>query len=172
LPVSVKRTLYQLVPGKQAGHFDARPVAEPMRADALYVDQVELDSTSDEPFRYGLLQVPLPPGAQIETQRYGFAIDDLKPIDVNRDEYEPLDVNGDPMPSSMSVLGNERAQVFDDYYADPVETLPPHGKVVVRHLIRVQQPGSFHLPPARYFRMYQPDAEAEGSAAGNTWIVQ
>jgi len=172
LPVSVKRTLYQLVPGKQAGHFDARPVDGPLRADALYVDQVELVSQSDEPFRYGLLQVPLPPGSQVETQRYGFAIDELKPIDVDRDEYEPLDVNGNPMPSSMAVLGNERAQVFDNYYADPVETLPPHGKLVLRHLIRVQQPGHFHLPPARYYRMYQPDAQALGPAAGLDWTVQ
>ncbi|MDE3071260.1 MAG: alpha-2-macroglobulin family protein [Pseudomonadota bacterium] len=172
LPVSVKRTLYQLVPGKKTGHFDARPVSGPLRADALYVDQVELVSRSDEPFRYGLLQVPLPPGAQIETQRYGFDIDDLAPIDVNRDQYEPLDVNGNPVLSSMAVLGNEHAQVFDDYYAEPVEMLPPHGKVVLRHLIRVQQPGTFQLPPARYYRMYQPDAKALGPATGHTWTVQ
>lgn len=172
LPVSVTRTLYRLVPGKQEGHFDARPVNGPLHADGLYVDQIVLESRADTPFHYGLLQVATPPGTQLETQRYGFAIDGLSVVDVNRDENQPLDVDGSDMPGSLGVLGNERAQVLDDGYADPVEALPAHGKVVLRHLIRVQQPGTFHVPPARYFRMYQPDAAALGPAGGQTWTVQ
>lgn len=172
LPVTVQRTVYELVPGKQPGHFDARPLHGPLRADALYVDQVVLHSHADAPLRYGLLQVPLPAGATIEPQRYGFAIDDLSIIDRNRFEYAPLDVDGKPVASSMAVLGNERAQMFDDYYADPVPNLPAHGTVTVRHLLRVQQAGRFHLPPARYYRMYQPDAKALGAAAGHDWVVQ
>ena len=43
-------------------------------------------------------------------------------------------------------------------YAVPVDSL--QGKLVLRHLVRFSQKGAFHLPPARYSRMYDPQAQA------------
>ena len=40
----------------------------------------------------------------------------------------------------------------------PVDSL--QGKLVLRHLVRFSQKGEFHLPPARYSRMYDPQAQA------------
>lgn len=172
LPIDVKRTLYELVPSSEPGMFDAIVAHGPLNAEALYVDQVTLTSHMDTPMRYGLLQVPLPPGSEIVPQRYGFGINDLKVVDRNRDEYQPLDVNGNPMPSAMPVLGSEKAQVFETYYADPIETLAANGKITVRHLIRFAQPGRFQLPPTRYYRMYQPDASAVSAPDATPWTVQ
>jgi uncharacterized protein YfaS (alpha-2-macroglobulin family) len=38
--------------------------------------------------------------------------------------------------------------------------------VAVRHLVRFAQKGSFVLPPARLYRMYQPDSKAFEGAGG------
>ena len=40
----------------------------------------------------------------------------------------------------------------------PVDTLA--GEMTVRHLVRVAQAGTFVLPPARYYRMYEPEQKA------------
>ncbi len=172
LAVGLKRTLYELVPSGKPGVFEARVAHGPLSAEALYVDQITLTSGLDTPLRYGLLQVPLPPGAEVVPQRYGFSINDLKVLDPNRDEYQPLDVNGDPMPSAMPVLGSEKAQVFETYYADPIETIAADSTRTIRHLIRFSQPGRFQLPPVRYYRMYQPDASALSTPDSAPWIVQ
>ncbi len=43
-------------------------------------------------------------------------------------------------------------------YHQPVPLLDR--PVALRQLVRFALPGTFALPPARYFRMYQPDAKA------------
>jgi uncharacterized protein YfaS (alpha-2-macroglobulin family) len=54
----------------------------------------------------------------------------------------------------------ERARHVErrDGYAVPVD--PLDGEVTVRHLLRFAQKGSYVLPPARYYRAYQPDQKA------------
>jgi uncharacterized protein YfaS (alpha-2-macroglobulin family) len=59
----------------------------------------------------------------------------------------------------------ERARYVErrDGYAVPIDTLA--GEVKVRHLLRFAQKGRYVLPPARFYRMYQPEQKAfEGKA--------
>ena len=51
-----------------------------------------------------------------------------------------------------SLLQTARAHL--PAYAVPVPEL--NGRVVIRHLVRFSQRGRFSLPPARFWRMYQP----------------
>jgi uncharacterized protein YfaS (alpha-2-macroglobulin family) len=54
----------------------------------------------------------------------------------------------------------------------PVDSLDENG-VTLRHLLRFSESGRFAVPPARYYRMYQPDAKAyadEGKAG--VWEVK
>jgi hypothetical protein len=43
-------------------------------------------------------------------------------------------------------------------YAVPLDSL--QGTVQLRHLVRFSQKGQFHLPPARYVRLYDPQQQA------------
>ena len=53
-----------------------------------------------------------------------------------------------------------------DGYAVPID--PLGGELVVRHLLRFSQKGSYVLPPTRYHRMYQPEQKAfEGGGKAN-----
>ena len=55
-------------------------------------------------------------------------------------------------------------------YVIPIDALKPQEARVVRHLIRLGQKGTFRLPAARLWRMYQPEAQAmEAGPAVQTW---
>jgi uncharacterized protein YfaS (alpha-2-macroglobulin family) len=168
LPVKIERQLYRLVrqdapaeepaPDTQAKTTPKRKKArkappaetatytlEPVAADAalktdeLYLDEVRLSADASRPLRYGILEVPLPPGANADRTTWGISI-------VAR--------------GSAAAEALERAR-FEDIprgYAVPIESLA--GETVVRHLVRVAQTGRFAMPPARYYRMYQPEQKA------------
>jgi uncharacterized protein YfaS (alpha-2-macroglobulin family) len=104
--------------------------------------------------RYGLVEVPLPPGATIETGTWGVRIATGK----SGEDAEPIT--------------RSRAQERKGVYGVPVDSLDEKG-VTLRHLLRVSENGRFAVPPARYYRMYQPDAKAyanEGKTA--MWEVK
>ena len=161
LPVKVERHLYRLVrveareaeqqekkpagakkaPLGETATYKMEPVAAdaPLKTDELYLDEVRLVADSSRPLHYGILEVPLPPGANADRTTWGISI-------MER--------------GSNKVNALERAR-FEDMprgYAVPIETLG--GETVVRHLVRVAQTGRFVLPPARYYRMYQPEHKA------------
>ena len=47
----------------------------------------------------------------------------------------------------------------------PIDSLD--GPLTIRHLVRFSQRGTFTLPPARLFRMYEPEDKAlEGENSG------
>ena len=162
LPVKVGRTLYRLVaqgtekgagtpPDAQrsasavlAGEptvFRAEPVADgDIRSNELYLEEILLEAApgANAP-RYGLLEVPLPPGADVERGTWGIRLRGL-------DGEETV------------VLERARHQPGELAYAVPVDTLAQAQRI--RHLIRFGSRGEFVLPPARFQSMYQPEDKA------------
>lgn len=167
LPVSIERKLYRLVAGSAPA---PRPPSEQnaasngnnrgttaslagdtveftlelvkdsdIRSNELYLEEIHLAAAGDAP-RFGLLEVPLPPGADVERGTWGVRV-------------KNLNGDGEVLPIELA-----RSQPGELSYAVPVDQL--HGNVVVRHLLRFGNRGSFVLPPARFYRMYQPDEKA------------
>jgi uncharacterized protein YfaS (alpha-2-macroglobulin family) len=145
LPVRIERRLYELVPGSEAFAFDAQPVGDrPLSSDRLYLDEVVLDTDASAALRYGLLQVPLPAGAEMERTTWGISVSGL---------------GGD----GAAELEKARFEPGASGYVVPIDTLS--GRVVFRHLVRFSQKGEFSLPPVRYQRMYAPDQQAVETTA-------
>jgi alpha-2-macroglobulin len=114
-------------------------------SNALYVDEVTLTPRSGNAYHYGLLDVPLPPGGNVEATSWGVSIDGLPGAKEG--------VSG-PQPFARAAS----YEMGELTYHQPVPLLDR--PVTLRQLVRFALPGTFALPPARYFRMYQPDAKA------------
>lgn len=152
LPVRVQRTLYRLVPvsrspqgadgGEAAsGKFDyvLEPVNGPLLTTEVYLDEITLSRQSGPVLRYGIVEVPLPPGMVADRATWGIHVRQR-----GSKKTQPLE-------------GAQYEQTPRGYSV-PVETLD--SKVVIRHLVRPAQSGKFVLPPVRYYRMYQPEDKA------------
>ena len=161
LPVKLERRLYRLVvaeTAKPAGKPPDKPPAEgaalageavefraeaaadgDLRSNELYLEEIRLSASAGQSLRYGLLEVPLPPGADVERGTWGIRLRGL-----DGDTVVPME--------------KARHQPGELSYAVPVDQLS-EGRVF-RHLLRFGSRGSFVLPPARFQRMYQPDEKA------------
>jgi len=137
LEVSLVRRLYRLIPKAEGSGFTAEPVppGAALSVGALYVDELRLSPAKGVRPRFGLLEVPLPPGADVEPTTWGL-------------EVAGLDSE------AVAPFQRSRFETGQLAYAVPVEAL--NGPLTVRQLLRFGARGSFHLPPARFFRMYQP----------------
>ena len=156
LPIEIKRTLYRLEQREfkdGAASYAIFPVdpATGLSTQELYLDEIQL--SSKRAHRYGIVEAPLPPGASIERTTWGISL-----IEEEGGQARPID------------RGN--AEEHRNRYGVPVEFLPANGNIVVRHLLRVGQSGRFTLPPARYFRMYQPEKKAYVGEGNETWVVK
>lgn len=150
LPVRIERRLYCLQPepidkdhppaGKKRlplqALYKAVQVEDPVRVAAgeLYLDEIAISPPVNVVYRYGVVDVALPPGADTE-----------------------------PMPWGIGITGLEESPVSKSYpgfqsYAVPIDELKE--PMVFRQLVRFSQRGSFSMPPARFFRMYQPEEKA------------
>ncbi|KAB0693223.1 alpha-2-macroglobulin family protein, partial [Pseudomonas aeruginosa] len=140
LPVQISRRLLRLVPGEGAFEFKVEEVGDkPLSSDELYLDEVTLNVPEDTALRYGMLELPLPPGADVERTTWGIKISGLA---------------GDEA-TTLERARNEPGELF---YGVPVDSLS--GEQRFRHLVRFSQKGSFNLPPARYLRLYAPEQQA------------
>lgn len=140
LPVTIKRRLLRLVPGEDAFAFKAEELGDkPLSSDELYLDEVTLTTDQAQALRYGMLEVPLPPGADVERTTWGLQISGLGGVEA----------------TSLERARNEPGDLF---YGVPVDTLG--GELRFRHLVRFSQKGEFVLPPARYQRLYAPQEQA------------
>ncbi|HEX7640794.1 MAG TPA: alpha-2-macroglobulin [Burkholderiaceae bacterium] len=164
LPVHLERRLYRLVKSEdkpaakdaakaKAGSAPAATVAaadinsytlellEPnavLKTDEVYLDEVVLRHDG-APLRFGILEVPLPPGTNADRTTWGIAV-------------------RFPGAQAAEALEKARYEQTPRGYAVPVDSLS--GEMVIRHLVRASQTGTFALPPARYYRMYQPEQKA------------
>jgi alpha-2-macroglobulin len=158
LPVTIERKLYRLVPiastgdkdkAKEPGRFtfSAKAVkpGDAIDSNALYVDEVTLTPKKDSAFHYGLLDVQLPPGGSVEATSWGVSIGGLPGPGEGGSGAQPF----------------QRAATYEMgemAYHQPVPLLDR--PVALRQLVRFALPSTFVVLPARYFRMYQPDAKA------------
>ncbi|MDR2925773.1 MAG: alpha-2-macroglobulin family protein [Azoarcus sp.] len=152
LPVKIERTLYRLEQ-RDATRYALTPVdpAAGLSTQELYLDEISL--SSKQAHQYGIVEVPLPPGASIERSTWGINL-----IEKGGEDAQPID--------------RGKAEEHRDRYGVPVEFLSANGNIVVRHLLRVGQSGRFTLPPARYYRMYQPSMKAYAQEENGTWLVK
>ena len=105
------------------------------------MDEIEISpATEGTVYRYGVLEIPLPPGAEVEPTTWGINVAGLA---------------GDENPVSLSepIFTSGRRS-----YSVPVDELSTTR--VFRQLVRFSQRGVFSMPPVRYFRMYQPNDKA------------
>jgi len=150
IPVTVERQLYRLIPGEEEMSFTLLPVtSNEIDSDALYLDEITLTSEQDAVLRYGQVEVPLPPGADVERTTWG--------ISVNKPN---------PAKQQGQLLEKARNEMGELGYMVPVKELT--GTVTFRHLLRFSQKGQFVLPPARYVRSYAPAQQSV--APGSEWI--
>jgi uncharacterized protein YfaS (alpha-2-macroglobulin family) len=160
LPIRISRRLFRLTPAQDRPPtdyyadnpietlFDAQPVNSdhPLSTQALYLDQLTLESTGG-PFRYGLLEVPLPPGGERDPFTWGMAVNGIEAGDkalLLTDSGAENGPEGYRVP--IAALGNREG----------TETLTLH------HLVRFTVHGTLQLPAARYFSMYDPSQWASG----------
>ncbi len=167
LPVQVERRIYRLIRSDtaQAGTSGNRrkrsqaeavetttdtasytlellPANAPLKTGEVYLDEVVLKrtaGTSGGALRFGIVEVPLPPGTTADRSTWGMTV-------------------RFPGSTTAEALEHARYEQTPRGYAVPIDTLD--GTVVIRHLVRAAQTGKFMLPPARYYRMYQPEQKA------------
>jgi hypothetical protein len=143
---------------EESGETDDEPVFQAIRVEPegslstadLYVDEIRIaPAAAGVTYRYGVLEIPLPPGAEVEPTTWGLNIAGLE------DGPKPVS-----LPEPVFTAGRRS-------YSIPVDPLVM--PQVYRFLVRFGQRGSFGLPPVRYFRMYQPNEKGlEADAVG--WI--
>ncbi|MBK5531392.1 alpha-2-macroglobulin family protein [Pseudomonas sp. TH08] len=145
MAVTITRRLSRLVPGDEAFTFKLEPVGtKPLSSDSLYLDEVILTSKASKPLRYGMLEVPLPPGADVERTTWGIKLqgkDGTEPAALEKARFEPGQLA----------------------YAVPVDALS--GELRLRHLVRFSQKGQFTLPPVRFTQIYAPQHQAQEAKA-------
>ena len=135
--MTVERQLYRLIPGEEEMSFTLQPVtSNEIDSDALYLDEITLTSEQDAVLRYGQVEVPLPPGADVERTTWGISVN--KPNAAKQ---------------QGQLLEKARNEMGELAYMVPVKELT--GTVTFRHLLRLAK-GQFVLPPARYVRSYAP----------------
>jgi uncharacterized protein YfaS (alpha-2-macroglobulin family) len=151
LAVKVERHIYRMVQQSAAAQktsgeselgmnytLELLPSNAVLKTDELYLDEIMLVNTKGTPLRFGILEVPLPPGATADRSTWGINIQS----------------QGKP----ASPLERAQYELTPQGYAVPVEVL--HQEMVIRHLLRAAQTGKFTLPPVRYYPMYQPTQKA------------
>jgi len=156
LPVTIERKLYRLDRHEfkdGVASYALSPVdpAAGLSTQELYLDEIHL--SSKQAHRYGIVEAPLPPGASIERTAWGINL-----IEGESGETHPID--------------RGKAEEHRNRYGVPVEFLSAGKSIVVRHLLRVGQSGRFTLPPARYYRMYQPEKKAYAEEKNTIWVVK
>ncbi len=141
VPATITRRLSRLVPGDEAFSFKLEPVGtKPLSSDSLYLDEIIINGKGKNPLRYGMVEVPLPPGADVERTTWG-----IKLIGKDGDEPAPLE--------------KARFEQGQMAYAIPVDSLS--GELRMRHLVRFSQKGQFNLPPARLTQVYAPQNQVQ-----------
>ncbi|MFJ7797865.1 alpha-2-macroglobulin family protein [Pseudomonas sp. NPDC096950] len=141
MAVTITRRLSRLVPGDEAFEFKLEPVGtKPLSSDSLYLDEVIITSKAAKPLRYGMIEVPLPPGADVERTTWGIKL-------MGKAGTEP------------TALEKARFEPGQMAYGIPVDALS--GELRVRHLVRFSQKGQFNLPPVRFTQVYAPQHQAQ-----------
>jgi len=152
LPVKIERNLRKLVASEKALEFTLEAATwDTLESNALYLDEIRLTPQAGTDFKYGLLEVPLPPGADVEGTSWGIGLR----LDPTKPETQPIE-------AKPYETGKMSYRVAVDRLAEAV---------TIQHLVRFSAPGKFELPPTRYWRMYAPNAAAYSDEPGKVTNV-
>lgn len=150
LPVTLERRLYRVkraADGQQLVRVEGEAGVD---SDDLYLDEIRL-SPGGKPLRHAIVEAPLPPGASVESTTWGINLRN----------------------AAGQLEGLERARHEATPYGYTVPIDAADADVVLRHLVRFAQRGTFVVPPARAYRMYQPDQKAlEDDGRSHRWEVR
>lgn len=139
LKVQIRRRLYKLVRVDSEHEYQAIPVSKwEVNSKDLYIDETSVIPVYGSSFKYGLLEIPIPAGADLELPTHGMSIQ----------------TKGGRTISVSEVLYH----TGDQSYGIPIEEL--RRPVVIRQLVRFSQKGSFVVPRTRFYRMYLPTEKA------------
>lgn len=143
LAARVERKLFRMVGDGGGGsgvertlQFDLAQLADDdtVKSNELYLEEITVTPESGTRVRYGLVEVPLPPGAEVESTTWGINLRNGAELERARNE---------PSRGGYAILLERVDQ-----------------PVVVRHLLRFSQKGKYSLPPARFYSMYAPQNKA------------
>ncbi|MFH1726061.1 MAG: MG2 domain-containing protein [Elusimicrobiota bacterium] len=148
LPLRISRDLYRLEPSGNALEFQARRVGPGWRVDTsdIYLDEVRVTPGTGSLYRFGVVEVPLPAGSEVDESAWG------------------LKIRGLPGHAGLYEMEGARHAPGELRYSIPIERLEK--PFVIRHLVRFSQAGTFQVPRARFYRMYAPQQKA--FAGGNS----
>ncbi|MCX6116115.1 MAG: MG2 domain-containing protein [Proteobacteria bacterium] len=142
LPLKISRSFAKLDIEKDEGYtFNASAVSvglSELSNDDLYLDTIEIVADGPQMYQFGLLEVALPPGADVDQTTWGLKVKDASGKDVT--------------------LGSPSFQNGRNSYSVGVDKFK--GSMRIHHLIRFSQSGEFSVPPVRYFKMYAPAQKA------------
>ncbi len=142
LPLKISRSFAKLDIEKDEGHtFKASAVSvglSELSNDDLYLDTIDIVADGPQMYQFGLLEVALPPGAEVDQTTWGLKVKDASGKDV--------------------ILGSPSFQNGRNSYSVGVDKFK--GSMRIHHLIRFSQSGEFSVPPVRYFKMYAPAQKA------------
>ena len=151
LPIQISRSFHALRPEKNSD-YQYRVTdknSTKLSSTALYVDEIKImPPYYGRNFRFGILEIPIPPGADVEMPTYGMKINSQK---------------------GTMAISKARFITGDRYYSIPIDQLSE--PVTFRFLVRFSQKGSFILPRARFYQMYDPTAKAF-EESGSRVVVQ
>lgn len=147
LPVSLKRNLYRVSRNDEFMTASTAVTDGRVNSQDLYLDEIVITPTQNTKVNYGIVQVPLPPGALPEQATWGMTVQvDGKKITIDE----------------------KGTQVGTGYYSAAVPRL--QAEIKIYQLIRFSTPGQYNLPGVKYFKMYKPDQQAFSS--GDNQSVQ
>ena len=143
LPVKIERTLSKLTPGEDSDDgqsFGISPVGDnwELSSKEIYLDKITITPPENGNLRFGLLEIALPPGAEVEQTTWG--------IKIKGDGDKDLEFGQLPL------------QTGEKSYSVAIENLS--NPITVVHLVRFSQAGNFEIPPTRFFKRYAPGQKA------------
>jgi uncharacterized protein YfaS (alpha-2-macroglobulin family) len=142
LKIGIQRHLYKVNVEDETNNSEQLQVVEVKPGEvidtrALYVDEVVVTPEFNKS-QFLLLEVPLPPGADVDPTTWGL-------------EFEGITPNFTQAKSSSSGLG----------YSVPIEYI--NEEKSYHQLIRFSSRGQFSLPPIRLFKMYHTSLQSIGA---------
>jgi hypothetical protein len=149
LGAQLERHLYRVTKSGEGHELTPLDPGTPLQTDELYLDEIRVVPKGGS-VRHAVVEVPLPPGASVESTTWGINL--------------PND-SGD-----LQGLERARHEPTPHGYALPIQDAS--SGVTLRHLVRFAQRGSFVVPPARVYRMYQPEAKTLEEGARDRWEIR
>lgn len=144
LNVKITRNFYTLEKKENKYIASLIDIGSGVNTESKYIDEIIIETDESNKmarFDYGMIEVPLPPGVDVQT-------------DLGKIQVVKVNESG----SDQTIEIDEVSRLGDLTYKIPVKELV--GKKVFRHAIQFSAKGKYKLPMTRFFEMYAPDKKA------------